>query len=629
MVSFHRFLVVICAALVMGGVRIHAGGVVAQSTSGGSTRAARAADAAGGEIVGLVTDAEGQPLEGAMVSAFGPDGAELVLSGTDGRFSFRELAAGAYLIQAHHAGFAASRREVVEVDPGRPTVLPFVLSRVTEDATVEPLIAGFGVARPAAAAQADAPEPVADAPPATLAPHEHTEKAWRLRRARRTVLKDATAGTFAGRLVDADARIALSQSGDALRDGGPWNARVNLLTRGSFESPGPLGGGTPGSAGIANVAVGSPVWGGDWSAQGAMTTGDVSSWVVAGEWVADSDTAHQLGLDVSYGRQQYQGGNPAALTVASETRYAASFGVSDVWELSRALTVELGARYATYGYLEDRGLFSPRAAVTYEVAPGFRLRMAGSRETTAPGAEEFLPPVDSELWLPPERTFAALLPENGLHAQRTGHVEIGIEQDVADGFVVGVRRFYQDVTDQMATLFGIDGVGSAPTGHYSLARAGGVTSRGWILTVKRHLGKRFRGSVDYAMADAFWAQASADTELGVAVPGAIRPPTEWFHDFSATVEAHIAETSTHVYVRCRVSGGFVPTESNETDGMEPRFDIRVRQALPFSPLDTARWEMLVAVRSLFFGPQSAASMFDELLVARPPKQVVGGLVVHF
>jgi hypothetical protein len=82
-------------------------------------------------------------------------------------------------------------------------------------------------------------------------------------------------------------------------------------------------------------------------------------------------------------------------------------------------------------------------------------------------------------------------------------------------------------------------------------------------------------------------------------------------------------------VRCRVSGGFVPTEANAADGMTPRFDIRVRQQLPFSPLDTGRWEMLVAVRSLFFGPQSAASIFDELLVARPPKQVVGGLVVHF
>ncbi len=51
--------------------------------------------------------------------------------------------------------------------------------------------------------------------------------------------------------------------------------------------------------------------------------------------------------------------------------------------------------------------------------------------------------------------------------------------------------------------------------------------------------------------------------------------------------------------------------------------------LPFSPFDGSRWELLFAVRSLFFEPRDVASMFDELLVARSPKQVVGGLVVHF
>ena len=37
----------------------------------------------------------------------------------------------------------------------------------------------------------------------------------------------------------------------------------------------------------------------------------------------------------------------------------------------------------------------------------------------------------------------------------------------------------------------------------------------------------------------------------------------------------------------------------------------------------------MVIRSLFFEPQDAASSFDELLVARAPKEFVGGLVVHF
>jgi len=35
------------------------------------------------------------------------------------------------------------------------------------------------------------------------------------------------------------------------------------------------------------------------------------------------------------------------------------------------------------------------------------------------------------------------------------------------------------------------------------------------------------------------------------------------------------------------------------------------------------------VRNLFREPAAGASVYDELLVVNPPKQVVGGLVVRF
>jgi len=37
----------------------------------------------------------------------------------------------------------------------------------------------------------------------------------------------------------------------------------------------------------------------------------------------------------------------------------------------------------------------------------------------------------------------------------------------------------------------------------------------------------------------------------------------------------------------------------------------------------------VTVRSLFHEQVSGGSVYDELLVVGPPRQVVGGLVVHF
>ena len=51
---------------------------------------------------------------------------------------------------------------------------------------------------------------------------------------------------------------------------------------------------------------------------------------------------------------------------------------------------------------------SPSAGVTYSVGDRFRASATASRRSVAPGAEEFLPPGDTGIWLPPQRTFSAL-----------------------------------------------------------------------------------------------------------------------------------------------------------------------------------------------------------------------------
>ena len=70
--------------------------------------------------------------------------------------------------------------------------------------------------------------------------------------------------------------------------------------------------------------------------------------------------------------------------------------------MSPYVTLDYGGRYSAYGYIEENGLFSPRAAETVTPSPGYRIRVAGTQETVAPGAEEFLPPVATGLWLSPE-----------------------------------------------------------------------------------------------------------------------------------------------------------------------------------------------------------------------------------
>jgi hypothetical protein len=60
-----------------------------------------------------------------------------------------------------------------------------------------------------------------------------------------------------------------------------------------------------------------------------------------------------------------------------------------------------------------------------------------------------------------------------------------------------------------------------------------------------------------------------------------------------------------------------------------RFDVQVNQALPFLNFTKAQWDMLVAVRNMFKEDLFDGSIYDELLVVRPPKRVLGGVTVRF
>jgi hypothetical protein len=44
---------------------------------------------------------------------------------------------------------------------------------------------------------------------------------------------------------------------------------------------------------------------------------------------------------------------------------------------------------------------------------------------------------------------------------------------------------------------------------------------------------------------------------------------------------------------------------------------------------TAKWEMLVSVRNFFRDTAPDQSVYDELLVVRPPTRVIGGLTLKF
>jgi hypothetical protein len=600
-----------------------------------------------GSITGLVTDDHGGPLAGAVISALGATMA-MTVSDTRGTFSIDALPMGEYVVQAHMNGFAGSSRERVQVGVGSPAVQRFFLKKL--DAVVGTSGDTPVTARPIMAAGFGLPgSTLSDQPDSTTADgadHPHTETAWRLRHIKRSVLKDSAStvdvgddeedgdlrpGSVLWRAMDSAASIASSLFADTSLSG-----EVNLLTTGAFAPGADLFSSDTLPRGVAYMAIGAQAPSGDWSVRAAMSEGDVSSWNVAGAFVSRADATHALNLGMSYSRQEYINGNASALAAvdADTSRNVGEMFAFDRWTITPRITADYGARYARYDYLEHGNLLSPRVAFAVEPVKNTRVITSVAQRMVAPGAEEFVATGAPGPWLPPERTFSPLLRSkdlSDLRVERARTLGFGLEHEFRDASVVSVQRFFQRVDDQLVTLFGLNVPGGPdPAGHYFVATAGGVEADGWNFRVSNTSNPRLKGSIDYSITHTQWQGRLDDDRPRPTTRGvAWRPATEELHDITTSLETAIPETATRVVVVYKVNTGYARVDQTQPGpGLDARFDVQLNQALPLAFAGT-RWEVLVGVRNLFRDPTDPASVYDELLVVRPPKRVVGGFLVRF
>jgi hypothetical protein len=599
-----------------------------------------------GTITGTVRDDRGGALAGAMVSALG---ATLASTVTDdrGNFSFSRLPEGDYLLRAHMRGFVASSGTRVRVS-GSPAV-HFQLRRLenavgttgSPDSPVKTrpiMVAGFDLPR--------GTEPEPGDSTAEAADHPHTETAWRLRHIKRSILKDASPiieltdeyailpddglpdGSLFGRAMGSAASLA-----STLFTGFPFRGEVNLLTT-SALAPGELPSSMSWPRGVAYLALAAPTGSGDWSIRAAMSEGDLSSWIVAGAYASRPGRRHSYDFGLSYSTQEYQGGNRAALAAVTDgSRNVGELYAFDRWKLHPAVMVEYGGRYARYDYLENRGLLSPRVGLTVSAFDGARVRATVGQRMVAPGAEEFLASKTPGPWLPPERTFAplgAVGAADPFRVERARSYDVTFERDLGEEFVLGIGRFHQSVDDQLVTLFGLRlSDGPAAVGHYFVGSAGSVEADGWAFKFNTPASARIQGSVQYSLTRARWHGRADGGHLAAIAPAAIRTGDEDLHDLTSSFSADIRETSTRVFVLYRLNSGYVRSNATlDRSGVDGRFELQVNQAIPVAFAGT-RWEVLVGLRNLFRDPADPASIYDELLVVRPPKRLVGGLLVRF
>ena len=614
------------------------------SAQAATTAASTVARAGQGSIRGLVLDTDGRPLVGAMVSALGSTVA-FVLTGRDGRFLFEALPAGAYAVRVHLDGFAPSIRRMVEV---RPEAGPAIMSVALRSLSATSPTADGRAVLAAGLIPLDGARTAADegSPAESVSDHDHSETAWRLRHLKRGVLKgvdtdivaaepevtpEPASGSMFGRAFASSTRAAASLINDF-----PLTGHVNLLTTSAFGAPFSLDGSSMLEASsVALVSLGStagPV--GDWAVSAAVTPGQVGSWYVNATVTAPGSSSHQYIGGLAYSAQRVNTTDLFALSaINSGSRSVGRIYGYDEWIISKHVAVGYGLSYMWQDYLATEGLLSPRASLTVSPAKGLRVRALASRSSFAPGADEFVSVLNDKpngLWLPAHRSFSPWSERVGLHAQTTDHFELGVERDIA-AYVVGVRTFRQSVNDQAGAIFAAPSMEhpAASLGHYYLANLGDLDARGWGVKVSRPLFGVVRGSVDYSVTTAQWL--SGPGGAGAAwFGGASRVEPTRVHDVTTSIETAISQTSTHVYVLYKLNTGFArQTPEAQEPGFDARFDIQVNQALPFMGFTSADWEVLVAVCNLFRDVVGERSVYDELLVIRPPKRILGGVRVRF
>lgn len=587
----------------------------------GPVRVSQQVSAQQARIAGTIKDDNGAAIEGALVSALGAT-STLTISDTAGRFSLA-LPPGEYQIRVHREGYTSTFRELLLLRASASITRAIVLRRTGERAVMAaglggtPSIPSIGSSDPRA--------------------HPHTEQAWRLRHLKRSALRDTSAmpdglgddtGAWEsfGRAVGLPARFASSLFSDLSIDG-----ELRLLTAGSIGPYAPtfaeLAGG-----GVAYLSMRAPVGGhGEWSVRGTMSSADLSTWLVAGDYVARSTNTHAFNVGMAYGSQGMPASDRGPMSVAAvlsdRTRNAGQMYAFDRWRVSPAVLLDVGTRVDYFDYLaSDAVLWSPMASLEltpFGAGAPTSLKLAASIRRDAPGSAEFTPPAAGP-WLPPQRVFAAL-PGRAFEVEQTDHAEAAVEHRFDDAYTIGVRKFMQRTANQVATLFGLDRPGlPAEAGHYFVASIGDATIDGWAVRLSTPDGQPIRGSIDYAIADVRWTPvADASAIVGTAA----RDGVERVHDITTSLGADVPLTRTRMLIVYRLSNGYATLENGSSLGA--RFDLQLNQGLPFLPSNAGEWEVLLSVKNTLRDQRFGMSMLDELLAVSTPTRVVGGVQIKF
>lgn len=572
-------------------------------------------------LEGRVNDQDGEPLVGVIVSVFGDNlsgGARTAITDESGRFLVERVPPGMYNLRAYLAGFLPSASAQVIVREGVEHVGAVLMSLASLD--------GIDQA-------ADGPNEPGTSASESAEPQERSvgELSWLLAHGDRNILKGEE-WTFPVESLElaqlADGRYAPDFS---LR--GEFGVRAASYDQGLQLFPG-AGAGLDGRLAYARLFIPTRS-DGHWMVSAQVLETALSSWAGRAEYTTNDVAGHRLAAGVSYGNYLYgdlEDFRPpeAALTHrATGNRSIEWFGsayASDSFNVGLA-TVEGSVSYEHFGFLQKAGYVAPRLNVSRPISADGRTLLVGGAgfNVLAPGGEDIdlLSQVAySDVYGPSPAS------RSPLRAQRTARMHAGLERRVADSTRVMLRLFQEDVTDQLVKAYSKDRPHGIGAGYFRVSNRGQFRSRGAGLAVSQSFGA-MEGSVGYTYG---MVAAQQPTTRLLGAPES-NDADKNIHDVTTQVATSIDRTQTRLQAAYRWishpsfnpdAAGFAPGTS-----VDSRFNFQVFQVLPFVGWNGTSWELMVAVRNLFYEDLAGASLLDEIAVIDAPRRVLGGVTVRF
>jgi hypothetical protein len=264
------------------------------------------------------------------------------------------------------------------------------------------------------------------------------------------------------------------------------------------------------------------------------------------------------------------------------------------------------------GFLREATHLDPMASLELRRDANTRLRGSMTMRTLVPGGDLL---TVSSLAAAPSMNPARM--DESLRAQQSVRFELAMDHSVGP-ITLRAQAFYEGVRDQLLGSF------EGPTRSLGIINAGDLAARGMGLTVSRRFGHVLSGQVTYTYGHS-WRESPIVSTGGLA---SYRESD--FHDIVARVETFIPESDTRLAAVYRFNS-LSPVGAGEEGSAtrSSRFDVQVNQALPFlGGWTRADWDLLLAVRNLFYEPSEGA-VLDEVAVVHPPTRVLGGVAVRF